>query len=69
MSKKRKNLLKKDPVTPSNMSYKEKVELKTTGKITKTTTVAKKVELSPDSHVQYVKPRVKTPINDRIRNK
>jgi|TARA_R110000787_G_scaffold178535_1_gene290353 hypothetical protein len=67
MAKKRKNLLKKDPVTPPNMSYEEKVELKTTGKIKKKE-VVKKEELSSDSHVQYVKPRVKTSINDRMRN-
>jgi|TARA_R110002124_G_scaffold132004_1_gene294487 hypothetical protein len=66
--KKRTNLLKKDPVAPPNMSYEEKVELKSTGKL-KTKTVAKKEILSPDSHIQYVKPRVKTSINDRTRNK
>lgn len=65
--KKRKNLLKKDPVIPKNMSYEEKVELKSTGKI-KTKTVERK-EVVADSHIQYVSARVKTPINDRIRNK
>ena len=69
MSKKRKNLLKKDPVAPSNMTFEEKVELKTTGTIKKTKTVERKEVLAPDSHVQYVTPRVKTPINDRMRNK
>jgi|TARA_R110000796_G_scaffold215488_1_gene331470 hypothetical protein len=67
MGKKRKNILKKDPVSPSNLSYEEKVEFKTTGKIEKKETV-KKQEEAPDSHVQYVKPRVKTSINDRMRN-
>tara|TARA_R110000751_G_scaffold156116_2_gene261594 strand:- start:1812 stop:2024 length:213 start_codon:yes stop_codon:yes gene_type:complete len=67
VKKKRKNLLKKDPVAPPNMPYEEKVELKTTGKIKTTKTVTKKEILTPDSHIQYVKPRIKTPINDRIR--
>jgi len=68
MAKKRKNLAKNKPVTPPNMSFEEKVELKSTGKL-KAKTIEKKPVLAPDSHIQYVKPRVKTPINDRIRNK
>ncbi len=67
MAKKRKNLAKNKPVPPPNMSYEEKVELKTKGKL-KAKTIEKPV-LTPDSHIQYVKPRVKTPINDRVRNK
>jgi len=67
MAKKRKNIAKNKPVTPPNMSFEEKVELKSTGKL-KAKTIKKPV-LTPDSHIQYVKPRVKTPVNDRVRNK
>ncbi len=68
MTKKRKNLAKNKPVVPPNMTFEEKVELKSKGKL-KAKTIEKKEVLTPDSHVQYVKPRVKTPINDRIRTR
>jgi|TARA_R110000803_G_scaffold52900_2_gene108714 hypothetical protein len=52
MSKKRKDLLKKDKTsTKENIKKVEKIK-----------------EVSSDSHVHYVKPRVKTSINDRMRD-
>lgn len=65
----KKNLLKKEPKTPSNMTYEEKVALKTSGVPGKTKTVEPPKEVKPDSHVQYITARPKTPVNQRERNR
>tara|TARA_R110002012_G_scaffold16404_3_gene63378 strand:- start:4121 stop:4354 length:234 start_codon:yes stop_codon:yes gene_type:complete len=77
MGKKRKNLLKNDPITPANLSYEERVK--------RTTSVAKKEKkevkeevkeevksvkekpLTPTSHIQFITARPKTNINARER--
>ena len=46
----KKNLLKKEPKAPKNMTYEEKVALKTSGVPGKTKTVEPPKEVKPDSH-------------------
>ncbi len=65
----KKNLLKKEPKTPANLTYEEKVALKTSGVPGKTKTVEPPKEVKPDSHVQYITARPKTPVNSRDRNR
>mgnify|MGYP003112651255 CR=1 FL=1 len=66
----RKNLLKTDAETASNLSYENKVKIKSTvvvpAKPVKEKTKTPEVS---DSHVQYVRARPTTPINQRQRNK
>ncbi len=64
---KKKNLLKKEPKAVPNLTYEEKVALKTSG----VPGAVKKVKApeEPTSHVQFVRARPKTAINDRIRNR
>ena len=65
----KKNLLKKQPKAPKNMTYEEKVALKTSGVPGKTKKVEPPKEVKPDSHVQYVTARPATPVNSRDRNR
>ena len=65
----KKNLLKKEPVAPKNMTYEEKVALKTSGVPGKTKTVEPPKEITRDSHVQYITARPATPVNNRERNR
>ena len=61
----KKNLLKKEPKDPVNLTYADKVALSTSGTVKKTEDKNKWVE--KDSHVQFTAARPKTSINQRIR--
>ena len=65
----KKNLLKKEPKAPKNMTYEEKVALKTSGVPGKTKTVEHPKEEKPDSHVQYITALPETPFNSRDLNR
>jgi len=66
---KRKDLLKKDKPVADNLSYEKKVDMFAT--VVNPKTKEKKVQTSkpitPDSHVQFVRARPKTAINERER--
>ena len=64
---KKKDLLKKEPKASPNLTYEEKVALKTSG--VPGAVKKEKAPADPTSHVQFVRARPKTAINDRIRNK
>ncbi len=64
---KKKDLLKKEPKAAPNLTYEEKVALKTSG-----VPGAVKKEKAPETpapQVQFIRARPKTAINDRIRNR
>tara|TARA_R100000951_G_C2650034_1_gene184075 strand:- start:2354 stop:2575 length:222 start_codon:yes stop_codon:yes gene_type:complete len=65
---KKKDLLKKEPAKSPNLTYEEKVAIKTSGVPTKTKTVDPPKSVEKDSHVQFVRARPATPINGRERN-
>jgi len=64
---KKKDLLKKEPKAVPNLTYEEKVALKTSG--VPGAVKKEKAPETPTSTVQFIRARPKTAINDRIRNR
>tara|TARA_Y100001937_G_C7026482_1_gene288002 strand:- start:202 stop:426 length:225 start_codon:yes stop_codon:yes gene_type:complete len=65
---KKKDLLKKEPKAVPNLTYEEKVAIKTSGvpgKVKK----EKENNRAPAPAVQFIRARPKTAINDRVRNR
>tara|TARA_R110000851_G_scaffold110404_2_gene233160 strand:- start:1115 stop:1330 length:216 start_codon:yes stop_codon:yes gene_type:complete len=61
----KKDLLKKEPIAPTNLTYADKVALSTSGSVKIEKEKTKRVE--KDAHVQYTAARPKTSINQRLR--
>ncbi len=64
---KKKDLLKKEPKAEPNLTYEEKVALKTSG--VPGAVKKEKAPETPTPTVQFIRARPKTAINDRIRNR